>query len=432
MALFYISYIIIMTLLLLFVIKFLSNRTNINQALSHPGTVMLIFYYLYCVVPTLFFLTETLDGAPVKWFLYGDEELKSHLIRSLVFGFTLALSICLFSRKNQSTLNISGPEGPHISITGVSVMIAIISLIIPNIILLYLAAPVVTYYDYYTRFDNLTGIPYVVSVVCKRMLWGFTPILIFVLAAFYNKNSAKYYICVAAIVVFTIINSYGARIDAILVVIQAISYRFLWNRKQIAKAQIAAIFPIAALAMYLLRYVEIIRLGTETNVNISFAGALLAAPGEFFAVMFPSIELYRLSTVESIYSSALYFKDLVTIIPFIDTSNYDLMYWYWKAFAPDAPVAPNTMGVLADPAILGQWWLIVEGIVIGKLANVVNNFRSSKSPYLLAAFGYLSSNGVLVLKYNMLMYIDVFINNFLLGAVLLWLILTIQKSARTL
>jgi hypothetical protein len=36
---------------------------------------------------------------------------------------------------------------------------------------------------------------------------------------------------------------------------------------------------------------------------------------------------------------------------------------------------------------------------------------------------------VLVLKYNMFMYVDVFINNFLLGAVLLWLILTIQKSA---
>lgn len=430
MSLFYISYILTMTLLLLAVIRFLSKRTSINEALSHPGTVMLIFYYLYCLVPTLFFLTETSDGAPVKWFLYGDEELKSHLIRSFVFGLILAISICLFSRKSQAMPDKFGPEGPHISMTGVSVMIAVISLIIPNVILLSLAAPVVTYYDYYTRFDDLTGISYVVSVVCKRMLWGFTPILIFVLALYYEKNAVKYYICVGMIVVFTIINSYGARIDAILVVIQAVSYRFLWNRKQITKLQIAAIFPIAALAMYLLRYVEIIRLGTETNVDISFAGALLAAPGEFFAVMFPSIELYRLDTTESIYRSALYFKDFVTIIPFIDTSNYDLMYWYWKAFAPDAPVAPNTMGVLADPAILGQWWLIVEGIVIGKLANVVNNFRSSKSPYLLAAFGYLSSNGVLVLKYNMLMYVDVFINNFLLGVVLLWLILTIQKSTR--
>lgn len=425
MAFFYTSYILIMTLLLFFVIKFLSSRTNINQALSHPGTIIVIFYYLYCLVPTLFFLTGTVEGAPIRWYLYADDELKSHLMRSLLFGLILSISICLFSSNNKSISQIF-----EIRFSGISVIIAIVSLIIPTIILLFLSAPVDTYYDYYTRFEHLTGFLNIVVVVCKRMIWGFTPILTFILAVYFKNDAKKYYLSVLAIVAFTITNSYGARIDAILVIIQALCYRFLWNQKEITKSQIIAIFPIAALAMYLLKYIEIIRLGTETNVDITFASALLAAPGEFFALMFPSIELYRISTVESIYTDVIYIKDLITIIPFIDTTSYDLMDWYWKSFVPNAPVAPNTMGVLADPAILGEWWLVLEGIVIGKLANVVNNLRSSSSPYWLAAFGYLSSNGVLVLKYNMFMYIDVFINNFLLGAFLLWLILTIQKSKR--
>lgn len=424
MMFFYTTYIVIMSLMLLFVINFLSKRTDINQSLSHPGTIIAIFYYLYCLVPTLFFLTGTIDGAPVKWYVYGDEELRSHLIRSLLFGFVLSLSICLFSSKKPTNFKVS-----EIHISGISVIIAVVGLAIPNIILLFLAAPVDTYYDYYTRFDHLTGILNVVAVVCKRMLWGFMPVLIFTLAIYYKDSALKYCSCIIAIAIITIINAYGARIDALLIVVQALCYWFLWNRKQISKVQIAAVFPVVALAMYLLRYVEIIRL-EDTSTDATITSALLLAPGEFFALMFPSIELYRLSTVESIHGTGIYFKDVITIIPFIDTSGFEMMHWYWKSFAPNAPVAPYTMGVLADPAILGEWWLVVQGLVIGKLANVVNNLRSSSSPYRLAAFGYLASNGVLVLKYNMFMYIDVFINNFLLGAVLLWLIFTIQKSTR--
>jgi hypothetical protein len=412
------------TAIFIFLIGFLSNKSDFNQALTHPGAIIGVFYYLYCLIPTLFFLTGTTDGAPVRWYLFSDEELKSHLIRSLIFEVILVFSICFFSKK---TILISHIH--KINFTKISVILAAIAIIIPNIILLFLSAPVGNYYDYYTRFDHLEGVLSVIASVCKRMLWGFTPVLIFILAVYFKDKAVKYYFCVFAICILTIFNSYGSRIDAILIVFQALCYWFLWNRKQISKLQIAAIFPLAALAMYLLRYIEIIRL-EDTSANVTITSALLLAPSEFFALMFPSIELYRLSTVESIHVTGIYFKDIITIIPFIDTTDYEMMHWYWKSFVPSAPVAPYTMGVLADPAILGEWWLVVQGLIIGKLANVVNNLRSSSSPYWLAAFGYLASNGVLVLKYNMFMYVDVFINNFLLGAVLLWLILTIQKSTR--
>ena len=424
MIFFYTCYISIITAILFFLIRFLSNKSDLNQALTHPGTIIGIFYYLYCLLPTLFFLTGTIDGAPVRWYLFSDEEIKSHLIRSLVFDVFLVFSLCFFSKK---TIFISNKY--TINFTKISVILSVIAIIIPNMVLSFLSAPIENYYDYYTRFDNLDGASSVVASFCKRMIWGFTPVLIFVLANYYKDVALKYCFCVFAIVILTIVNAYGSRIDAILIIFQALCYWFLWNRRQISKMQITAVFPLVAIAMYLLRYVEIIRL-EDSSTDVTITSALLLAPSEFFALMFPSIELYRITTVESIHVTGIYFKDIITIIPFIDTTGYEIMHWYWKSFVPSAPVAPYTMGVLADPAILGEWWLVVEGIVIGKLANVVNNLRWSSSPYSLAAFGYLASNGVLVLKYNMFMYVDVFINNFLLGAVLLWLILTIQKSTR--
>jgi hypothetical protein len=168
MIFFYTTYILIITLMLFFVINFLANRTDLNQSLSHPGTIIAIFYYLYCLIPTLFFLTGTTDGAPVKWYVYADEELRSHLLRSLLFGLVLSLSICFFSSKEPTKFKIS-----EIRISGKSVIIAVVGLAVPNIILLFLAAPIDTYYDYYMRFDHLTGALNVVAVVCKRMLWGF-------------------------------------------------------------------------------------------------------------------------------------------------------------------------------------------------------------------------------------------------------------------
>ena len=422
---FYTFYLIIITAILFFQIRFLATKSDINQSLSHPGTILAIFYYLYCLIPTLFFLTGTTEGAPVKWYVFSDEEIRSHLLRSLLFSFVLTISTCIFSYRGKNYAEVNSTS---INFKGYSVMLAAVAFVVPNLILALLSAPVDSYYDSYTRFDHLTGLLGFVVVICKRMIWGFAPVLIFVLSIYYRNNSRKYYILVAAIAIFTIINSYGARIDALLILIQALCYRFLWSYSKVTKLQIIAVFPVVILAMYALRYLEIARLGLDNNIDVTMASALLAAPSEFFALLFPSIELYRISTTESIYSYSLYFKDVITLIPFIDTSNYDVMDWYWQSFMPTALVAPYTMGVLADPALLGDWWLIVEGLVIGKLASVVNNFRMSKSPYLLAAFGYLASNGVLVLKYNMLTYVDMFINNFLLGAALLWLIFTIQKS----
>lgn len=423
MTLFYITYILIMAMLVGVHTLRMSRLTTLNEAVTQPGTIVVIFYFLYCIIPTLFFLTNTTEGAPFQWQSFSDEELRAHLLRSVVFLAFLILSLnVLFRREQPPAYTVKMHVG------GFAIIACVSLLIFPLLVLSYLSAPVNHYYDFYTRFDHLTGVAAVVVSVCKRLAWGMTPITLFLLSVRYADSMKMYLLSVSAIVIFLVINSHGARIDAMLAIIQAVCYRALWARKQLSLGHVIALFPLAAIALYILRYVELARLGGGATIEISLVNALFMAPGEFFALLFPSIELYRLGDDQIVHDYAVYFKDILAIVPFLDVGELDLMYWYWKTFAPSAPVPPYTMGVLADPAILGAWWLVVEALVIGWLAVAINNLRMASDPFRLAAFGYLASLGVLVLKYNMLTYVDLLINNFIPAAFLMWIILNLQRK----
>jgi hypothetical protein len=425
MASYYFWYFVLLTSVLIIHTSYLSRSVGINQAITHPGTILLGFFYLYCIVPLLFFATNTIEGAPFRWDIYSDQEIKSHLNRSIIFAIALFISIHFLSKRRSYLYS-----PPQIKFDFLVVLICLSVFIASNSILIFLSAPVSNYYDFYTRFDHLGGALQYVSVFCKRLSWGITPITLFVLSVYFQDNSKKYVASVFLVIIFILINSYGARIDAILAVLQAVTYRMIWRVKPLNRTQILATVPVIALMIYGLRYIEIIRLGSDSGPRITLETALLAAPGEFFALMFPSIELYRILPTQSLPSPIYYIKDFLAILPFYDTTKFDLMHWYWKTFAPQAPVAPFTMGILAEPALLGSWWLIVQAFVIGRLAIIINNLRFSSDPYRLAAFGYLASTGVLVLKYNMLTYIDMLINNFIPGAIVLWFVLRVIKRYR--
>lgn len=404
-------------------ILLMARLATLNEVVTHPGTVVVIFYYLYCIVPTLFFLTGTTEGALFQWQSYSDEELSAHLMRSAVFIFFLLLAINLFPHKKDQSKH----KAFAFRVTGGALASCFSLLIIPALVLAYLSAPVYQYYDFYTRFDHLTGALSVLASLCKRLVWGMTPITIFLLSARYADSIKMYLASVGIVIVFLSISSYGSRIDAMLAIVQAICFRSLWAKKQIRPQHFLAFFPFLAISLYLLRYVELIRLGSDATLNITMSNALQLAPNEFFALFFPSIDLYRLNNLQLEHDFTIYLKDILSVVPFLNVGELDLMYWYWKTFVPSAQVAPYTMGVLADPAILGEWWLILEAVVIGRLAVWINNLRQARDPYRLAAFGYLSSVGVLVLKYHMLTYVDLLINNFIPAALIMWLILRLQE-----
>jgi hypothetical protein len=423
--LFYVSFIIFMTILLGAHISRLRRFSNINEMSTHPGTILLVFFYLYCTVPTLFFMTETVDGSAFQWYSYSDQEIRTHLSRAAVFATVLFLSLHMFT-KHRHTMVSRKP----IVVKRATLLFFIALFVVINAILLLLSASINTYYDFYTRFDHLTGAWAVIAVVAKRILWGLTPILLFLLSSYYANYTKKYIIAAGLLIVVIFINSYGARIDAMLALLQAICFKVLWSQKDLKIRYVILLIPITIFGLYLSRYIELSRLSSGAVVDLNVESALFLAPAELFALLFPSIELYRLAPSQLPQGSAVYLKDVLGMIPFMDIGELDLMFWYWKAFVPTAPVAPYTMGVLANPAVLGEWWLIVEAVVIGRLALAINHLRESANPLKLAAYGYLASIGLLVLKYNMLTYIDLLINNFMPAGFILWIFIMMQNKAQ--
>jgi hypothetical protein len=413
-----------MTAVLGFHASRLVRISGTNAAVTHPGTILVVFFYLYSIIPVLFFMTETVEGAPFAWYAYSDEELRAHLLRGAVFLIFLTLSLHCFVKANAQHV-IHTP----FAVSNTLLIFCIAMFAVPNFIMSQLSAPINSYYDFYTRFDHLTGVWAVFVVISKRILWGITPILILLLSIYYIKSTRKYVLSVSLVIAVILVNSYGARIDAMLALNQAVCFRALWARKQLKWQHALGLLPLAALALYFLRYLELARVSAGSVVDVSAGSALLMAPGEFFALLFPSIDLYRMSTTQMPQGLLVYAKDVLSILPFLDIGELDLMHWYWKTFVPTAPVAPYTMGVLADPAVLGEWWVIVEAVVIGRIALVVNRLRTSNDPLRLAAYGYLTSVGLLVLKYNLLSYVDLLINNFLPAAFVMWIAISVQKSS---
>lgn len=426
MTSFYISYLVIMTICVSFYMARESKLSDLNTVATHPGSIVIIFSYLYCVIPTMFFLTNTVEGAPFRWYDYSEVQLCDHLLRGAVFLATLIITLSL-TKKRDIGLGLDLDVFRMLNASSATLMLCLATFILVNLILTLLSAPVDDYYSFYTRFDHLSGLPAIIVSICKRLSWGLTPIIICLISIRYKNSLKMYVLSVGAIVLFLILNSYGARIEAMLAIIQATCFRAIWAKRQISIPKLTMFIPVVALALYIFKYIEIVRL-EGSGLSEGYSGsALLLAPGEFFALLFPSIELYDLQAVVKPHGWDLYFKDVLSVIPFFDNSQRDFMYWYWQTFVPTAPVAPYTLGVLADPAILGDWWLLVEGVIIGYSAELINRLRHGPSVYRLAAFGYLSSVGILVIKYNMLTYFELFLNNFLPAAFVLWLILSLQK-----
>jgi hypothetical protein len=420
---FYALYIILMSALIGYYFMRLARVNGLNYAVTHPVVILAAFFYLYCIIPALFFATNTTVGAPVRWYVHSDEEIRAHLIRTVIFLVFLILTAIVFDKRPVPTRNKL-----RFSVSRFTVLFAFAIFLIANLIMLGLSAPIENYYDFYSRFDHLTGPLSVLASVAKRLVWGITPILIFLLSVRYTESMKMYVAAVGLIVVFLVVNTHGARADAMLAIIQAACFRMLWVRKEISWSKVAVLIPIAALCLYALRYAEFARVDAGSSFELLGDDLLLLAPGEFFALFFPSIELHSLSPELRTFGISVYFKDVLALIPFLEIGDLDLMFWYWKMFAPTAPVAPYTMGVLADPAILGEWWLVVEAVVIGRLAVAANRLRWASDPYRLAAYGYLASIGVLVLKYNMLTYVDLLLNNFLPGALIMWVIIRAQQG----
>jgi hypothetical protein len=400
---------------------FIARQYGRNNAIAHPGVVLSFFYWMYTVIPATTLILGELQNPLFNFATYSDTEIISHLGRSFAFHFFFALTLVgLSGWISPSAVKTRGEpvrvwESKKNLLSDLMVAGTILAIVFLGMAIL--SAPVETYYDFHTRFDHLSPSLRTAASVLKRLAWGTTPIFLFLCAAYFRNRTAAFSCVIAILYLLSLWQSDGSRVDSILVLIQALCAWVLIKVDSVKIRFVIYLVPIFFLMILFQKYIEVIRLGQEFS-SASISGQVSGLfPGEFFALFFPSIDLYRYAGLRDSFGLSLYMKDFLAIVPFYDAQNVDLMQWYWRNFVPTAPVPPYTMGVLSEPAIMGNYWLALQGVVIGVCANLLYRLRLSDRQINTAAYVYASSVSFLVLKYNMLSYVDLIINNFIPSAI---------------
>jgi hypothetical protein len=204
--------------------------------------------------------------------------------------------------------------------------------------------------------------------------------------------------------------SQGSRINTLLLVVQAL---VVYNLV-VARVNLTKLFFIALPFVILMATIEMLRLSSGT-ANLE---ELALIPGELNALFFPSIELFKMKQLGETppFSFLMIFKDVYYLIPFLNNVDADPMNWYWVNFHPEAPVAPFTMGPIADSSFFGSWLAIFfRGLILSLNIFILRAILiyTKRSFISLLIFSYCVSVSILVLKYSVFSYQEQVVKNLL-------------------
>jgi hypothetical protein len=384
---------------------------KIGIGISEPIFILGAFLCFYTLSPAVQFflgLDYMFINSPYS---FTNLEIMTHVSRLLIFQFFVVLFYFVFydlhntnltrDTLNYDLLSLSSSKMPSIN---VSLIIAFTCIIV----LMSLSASVETYYDNYTRYDHLPAPLRKIVSLLKRVYWGIIPIIIIQIVIRYRNNVNIMYLFIAFICASDLIISKGSRINTFIIVLQVlVVYNCVVKRVQLKKVLILAFSFIVFMA-----FLEIYRIAVDgpdlSNFNI--------IPGEFNAVFYPSIDLFKLRETQSFpnLNDLMMFKDIFFVIPFFNLTEADPMHWFWINYHPNAPVAPYTMGPIADSAFYGGWpGLIVRALLLSLNLTLIRLLlvRFKLNWIILTIYSFLVSVSILALKYSVLSYQEQFLKN---------------------
>lgn len=419
-------YSVIFILLSLF-ITFFSYKVALKAGLgfSDPALILSGFLTLYTMSP----LIQNFMG--VKIFLinsiydYSSLEIFYHSVRFLVFNFLICALYFVFSdvanrnrifREIEFKFNVNCGRFDN---GKVALILAALILFLSVAALIAFAAPVNTYYDNYSKYDHLPGHLRTVVSIFKRLYWGVMPILVVLLLINFKSKKIMVFTLALLLCVVDLVISKGSRINTFIILVQLIVvYNILVEKISLRKAALI-VFPL----IMIMSLIELLRLSSG-DVNIQDMALI---PGEFNALFFPSIELFKMREFNEFppVSDLMLFKDVYYILPFVNNPEADPMDWYWHNFHPNAPVAPFTMGPVADSAFFGGWLaLILRSVVLAVNLFILRSLimRFNHSWIALLIFSYSVSISILALKYSVFSFHEQLIKN-LVPTIILFLIL---------
>jgi hypothetical protein len=394
--------------------RILSFSTK-SSVIGDLGFVYIFWLVAYTVFPAIgFFIGSWRDGDKLAAMLPSDDDLAAHLWRHVLFLAAVSTGYLAVRGKNKLPAPMdltSSPSGGVILITILVLSTALCVLLITS-----LSAPVENYYEHFTRFDHLPWLLKKITSICLRFKLGLYAVLLALLFVNFKKYRMLTLLMVILVSVHEIVYSMGARILALIVLLQcALLFHFTVRNLSVFRAGVGAL----SLGI-LFSIVEVLR---ESGLDLSTVGEGSSEGGfriasELGSVYFPGFMLYAERAAGSLPAVEwqMFFQDFIALFSFGDFDRWLPMAWFHRNYFPEAPVAPFTLGPIADSAIWGGIPdLVVRGFINGVFfAAMTRMFCAHRSNWLaLAVYVYVCASSVLVLKYSIFWHLNVLLKNIL-------------------
>lgn len=369
------------------------------------GFVYLAFAVAYTVFPAYGFLVlDSLSsrvGVPILETLAPDQgQLSMQLWRQVLFIAAIGLGYLLFRGRRAPKFgllrNLGYAEKPIIRILFVVIVLSAIGLWI-------LSAPVDTYVDNYTRYDNLSWAARRIVTICDVLKTGGTFVLLTIMFRNYRRYRLYVWSFVLLRAVYEVEFSLGSRIDAFTIFIAALLlYTLCVNKITFSRGL------LAALACGLV--FSVVEMARSPDFDFSAFKETVSEgqgmpAGELAAVFVPGFHLYAERSAGTLppVSWQVFFNDFTSIIPFVGETKWSPMYWYADNYFPDAVVPPLTVGPVAMSALWGgEIGLFVQGVINGILFAFLMRWfaREGGRWQVMAIYVFCYSTCIMCLKYS--------------------------------
>ena len=376
-----------------------------DNVFGEIGFIYLAFAVAYTVFPAYGFLTLDSLSSGVGFqelaVLAPDQgQLGLQLWRQVLFIAAIAVGYLYFrgrrAPKFDSLKNLENAGKPVIRILLVAMVLSAIGLWI-------LSAPVDTYVDNYTRYDNLSWFARRIVTICDVLKTGGTFVLLTILFRDYKRYRFYIWTFVLLRAVYEIEFSLGSRIDAFIILVAAlVLYHYAVKKITLSRGLLAAlacglIFSIIETVRFAGFDFSVLK---ETEIQ---ARGMPAA--ELGAIFVPGYHLYSERGARTLppVPWQVFFNDFISLVPLVDQTKWHPMYWYARNYFPDAVVPPLTLGPIAESALWGgEIGLAVRGLINGALfAFLVRWFaRDGRKWQVMTVYVFCYSTCIMCLKYS--------------------------------
>jgi len=368
------------------------------------GFIYLVFAAAYTVFPAYGFLTlDSLSSGTgfqeLATLMPDQGELGRHLWRHVLFIAAVGSGYLLFrgrhTPKFDSIKDLGSAEKPIIRLLFIIILFSLIAL-------WGLSAPVNTYVDNYTRYDNLSWIARRLVTICTIFKTGGTFVLL--TAMFQNYRRYRFYIwpVVFLLAVYEIQFSLGSRIEAFMILVAAILlYHYAVKKITLSKGLLAALACGLVFSV-----IETVRFAQDFSVlkETEFQARGMPA-AELGAVFVTGFHLYSERSAGSLppIEWQVFFNDFISLVPLVDQSKWHPMYWYARNYFPDAVVPPLTLGPIAESALWGgEIDLLIRGFINGVLFALLMRWfaREGGKWQVMTIYCFCYSTCIMCLKYS--------------------------------